>query len=198
MAHNIRYFTYTDKVDRKKVEAELNAFVAHEDRYEGCSGLPHPIRWLDTVCDSQDEAEEYIEKMDRRNYDCLAVKFRDTPREFWKSKKYLELLERQEKAWDRYKEEDGKIRLQDQKSAYITCRHCGSKLNRMTLIQQFGAGSNHCPVCKGDLRSDTVLKAIENIRNRYVQLGAQIKEEVKKASRKNTEIKWLVKIEYHT
>lgn len=198
MSHNIRYYTYGEEVDRKKVEADLSAFVAAEDWQEGCRGLPQPIRWLDVVCNSQEEAEEYIEKHDRRNYDCLAVKFRKTPREFRKSKKYLELLERQEKAWNKYKEEDSKIRLQDQKSAYVTCRHCGSKLNRLILIQKFGPGANHCPVCKGDLRSETVLNTIEKARNRYVQLSAEIKEEEKKASSKNKEIKWLVKIEYHT
>ena len=198
MSHNIRYYTYGEKVDKKKVESDLSAFVAAEDWQEGCCGLPQPIRWLNVICNSQEEAEKYIEKSDRHNYDCLAVKFQETSREFRKSKKYLDLLERQSKAWNKYKEEDSKIRLQDQKSAYVTCRRCGSKLNRLTLIQRLGAGANHCPVCRGDLRSDTVLKVIENARSRYIQLSAEIKEEEKKDSKKSKEIKWLVKIEYHT
>ena len=45
MSHNIRYYTYGEKVDKKKVESDLSAFVAAEDWQEGCCGLPQPIRW---------------------------------------------------------------------------------------------------------------------------------------------------------
>lgn len=36
------------------------------------------IRWLDHVCDTPEEAEEYISSHDKGNYDQSAVKFRDT------------------------------------------------------------------------------------------------------------------------
>ena len=62
MSHNIRYYTYGEKVDKKKVESDLSAFVAAEDWQEGCCGLPQPIRWLNVICNSQEEAEKYIEK----------------------------------------------------------------------------------------------------------------------------------------
>ena len=58
MSHNIRYYTYGEKVDKKKVESDLSAFVAAEDWQEGCCGLPQPIRWLNVICNSQEEAEK--------------------------------------------------------------------------------------------------------------------------------------------
>ena len=44
MGHNIKYFEYKEDVDRRKVEAQLDNYVAHEDWQEGCSGLNSPIR----------------------------------------------------------------------------------------------------------------------------------------------------------
>lgn len=48
MSHNIKYFEYKEDVDRRKVQAELDNYVAHEDWQEGCSGLSSPIRWIES------------------------------------------------------------------------------------------------------------------------------------------------------
>ena len=31
MSHNVKFFTYQETVDKKRVETDLSAFVAHED-----------------------------------------------------------------------------------------------------------------------------------------------------------------------
>lgn len=58
MAHNIKYFEYSEDVNRKKAEANINLYVAHEDYQEGCSGLASPIRWIEScgVLGSYEEA----------------------------------------------------------------------------------------------------------------------------------------------
>lgn len=198
MAYNVEFFTYPEEVDRKKVEADLDAYVALKDWEESCSGLPNPIRWLDIVCGTEEEAEEYIENHDNQDCDCLAVKFHVVPMEALKTKRYLDLLGQQSKAWNKYKDEDTEIRPQGQKSVYVTCRTCGSKLTRHVLLQKLGPGANFCPLCSADLRSPTVLKAIEKARDRYIQISAEVKEEEKRAAKNNKEIRWLLKIEYHT
>lgn len=78
MAHNIKYFEYKEDVDRKKVQANLDNYVAHEDWEEGCSGLDSPIRWIENcgVFDSYDEALEYIKSHDKGWYDSLAVRYK--------------------------------------------------------------------------------------------------------------------------
>ena len=198
MSHNIRYYTYGEKVDKKKVESDLSAFVAAEDWQEGCCGLPQPIRWLNVICNSQEEAEKYIEKNDRHNYDCLAVKFRETPRDYLNTQQYVAVLDKHKKAYSRYRDEEAKIRLSGQKSAYVSCKKCGSSLNRSVLIQKFGQRANYCPLCGADFRSPTVLKAIAKAKERYEKVCAELKEAEKKAARNSKEIQWLVKIEYHT
>lgn len=197
MSHNVKFFTYQETVDKKRAETDLSAFVAHEDWQEGCSGLPNPIRWLDIIADSEEKAGQLIAERDRGNYDCLAVKFRETPRDYMKTKKYIAWVDKQKRAYSRYRDEETKIRLSGQKSAYVSCKKCGSFLNRAVLIQKFGQRANYCPLCGADFRSPTVLKTIENAKERYDKVCADLKEAEKKAAR-NSKIRWLVKIEYHT
>ena len=68
MGHNIHYATYPENVNKKIVQNEWDEYAAHEDWQEGCSGLPGKIRWLDHVCDTPEEAEEYISSHDKGNY----------------------------------------------------------------------------------------------------------------------------------
>ena len=78
MAHNIKYFEYKEDVDRKKVQTNLDNYVAHEDFEEGCSGLNSPIRWIENcgVLNSYEEALEYIKSHDKGWYDSLAVRYK--------------------------------------------------------------------------------------------------------------------------
>ena len=75
--HNIRYRDYEEKVNRKKVEKELNKIVAWESRYEGGGGLLTPVRWLDwePICETDSDALELIRKRDMGWYDALAVRY---------------------------------------------------------------------------------------------------------------------------
>ena len=90
MSHEIRHFEYKDNIKRDWVQGELDNFVKYEDWQEGCSGLSAPIRWNEqTICESRDDAEKWIEEHDRGCYDQLAVRFRDTSTA--KSKRISEL-----------------------------------------------------------------------------------------------------------
>lgn len=198
MSHNIQHFTYPENVNKKKVEADLNNYVAHEGWLEGTKGLDKPIRWLDVICDSEADAYDFIKQHDRGWYDSLAVRFHDMPHEARKSKKMSELRERLSIASVNYRQKEAEILLSKQKSEYVSCKKCGSRLNRAMLIQRFGTGSNFCPICKADLRSPTALKAIAAARERYQAISKQLEEEERKAAKASKVIKWLVKIEYHT
>ena len=83
MSHNIRYLDYRCNVSQKKVQKNLDRYVALEDYYEGATGLPNPIRWIDHLCKNRDDACEYIEAHDRGWYDSLAVQYKDGRRKMW-------------------------------------------------------------------------------------------------------------------
>ena len=105
-----------------------------------------------------------------------------------------ELVKKHAELMKKYRETTGKIHYKDVKSQYIGCKHCGSKINKDYLTQ------NHCPICRQDLRPQSVLDSIEKMKLKLVQLQEDIKKEEKKEQekyKKRAEEHWLVKIEYH-
>ena len=63
------------------------------------------------------------------------------------------------------------VAAKDFKSEFVGCKHCGSKINREYIK------SNACPVCRGDMRSDTTQKRLENMRAKVNRLRNDIKDE---------------------
>lgn len=190
MSHNIMHETYPLGVNRKKVEASWDNYVAHADYGEGASGLPNPIRWIENgVSESYSEAEKRIEKLDDGWYDQLAVKYKEY--QPCKTKKYLDLKTRLAEARKSYDEKVNRVHYsaQNVSSEFVGCKHCGSKIAVKYIKKNF------CPVCGNDLRPASTLQNIENARKKVEDLEKQISIEESKAK---YEIRWLLKIEYHT
>lgn len=193
--HNIEKFTYPENVDKRKVEAELNDYVAHEDWQEGASGLPNPIRWVQTpVFDSYEEAERYIEQADKgRWYNCMAVRYKEPMMIRKLSRKEMELQQKIKEQAERLQKAISEGDPRKRKSEYIGCQKCGSSLKRELLKQHF------CPLCGENLRSDTAQKRILNADKRLRELQNALKSEAKAQDQKlKPSVMWLVKIEYHT
>ena len=189
MSHNIEHFTYPEKVDKKKVQKELDHYAAMEDWQKGCTGLYHDIRWLNgQIYANYDEAEKAIEKFDRGNYDQLAVRFYHyTPP---RDEKVDALKKKVLAAGDEYRKRDFAVYPKTVSAAMIGCKKCGSRLAREYL------NTNFCPVCRTDMRPEYILKSIEAAKNKMLRAEKEVSEYYTKKGKK--EIQWLVKIEYHT
>ena len=189
MSHNIEYYSYPENCDRAKVKAEIDHFVAMEDYQEGCTGLYHPIRWIETeIYPDYETAVKVIEKLDRRDYDNLAVRYMDY--EVYTDKKVEEL---QRKVWDAYKELNRRnniIYASTVKAAYITCKVCGSRLSRTHLM------TNKCLLCGADMRPDTLKKSVDTAKKKWETAQKNLVVYQRKKAKKN--VRWLVKFEYHT
>lgn len=188
--HNIEYFDYPENIKRDYVFSELSNYVAHEDWQEGCTGLYRPIRWLEgTVCEDYEAAKKFLERNDRRDYDNLAVRFK-----WYKysggSKAVTELEKRIRAQRDAIEKLNKDISIQNRTSSFIGCPKCGSSLAR-TLLH----GEN-CPLCREDLRSKTNLTRLSNARQKLADIEKKRDEQIRKENK--PEIRWLVKIEYHT
>lgn len=198
MGHVIEHRSYPENVDRAKVEAEWNYYVSMECWQEGSSGLANPIRWLgerpEHICDSYEEAEEYLSKHDKGWYDQLAVRYRDTvitdaP------KSIIELRKRianEQAKLTSYADAHSVLTF---KAEYIGCPVCGSKLSRKHL------SGNICPLCRAELRSKTTIETIDRYRSKIKKLQADLAAEetrLQQKMAKTAKIKWLVKIEYHS
>ena len=186
MSHNVKFGTYPENVDKKKVEKEWDIYVQKADYQEGASGLPSRIRWINQVLESEEEAYDYIADHDGGWYDCLAVKYKE--KKFSPTKAYLELKQRHEEAF--FKWNSAKSELRTVKAEFTGCRNCGSKLATKFLK------SNKCPVCGTDMRSKTTLDRIARLKSNMDDLKKRMEAEKEKATKVN--IRWLLKIEYHT
>lgn len=197
MSHNINYFDYPENVDKNKVINELETYVSHEAWQEG-GHLGH-IRWIPgPVCESRDDAVKYIEAHDKGWYDCLAVRYLE-PDFQKKSKAYIELQQRYKKAYDRYSTLNEEEYASTVKSAFIGCKTCGSKLSRKHILERrHGAYSNFCPVCGADLRSPTMQDRIKKAREAMCEIQKKLEQEERHMAKRNGDIRWLVKIEFHT
>lgn len=192
--HNIEHYTYSENVNKSKVEAELNNHVSYETRREGGGGLNSPIRWINDICNSKEEAEVYIRNHDKGWYDQLAVMYREVPLGD-PTKKIQDLKTKLNETRTKYNEMQRKVVFQDFKSDFVGCKNCGSKLSTKYLK------SNGCPLCGNDMRSQTTLNSLARLKEKGIALEQQLNEEVNKVRMKNVKkgtIKWLVKIEYHT
>ena len=188
--HNIQHYDYPENVNRAAVQKELDSYVQHETYQEGGHGLDKPIRWLDNVpvCEDYESAREAISRRDKGWYDQLAVRYYRPVR---KPQKGLTALEDKEKdAREKLLAVDRVIWAAGLKAEYVGCRGCGSKLKRQYIK------ANRCPVCGADLRPDTTIKQIEAARARWKKAEKAVSDYIKKHSEK--EVRWLVKIEYHT
>ena len=195
MSHVTDMITYDISYDKRTIQAECDEIAANEGWREGSSGLPCNIRFIDHVCDTYKEAEEYIKSHDKGNYDQLAVKYMDTSALKIDSAK-LQRLKKQVNAYiDKVNEYDKKHSLANHKSEFISCPHCKSKLARAFLR---GEG---CPVCgQRDIRAEYIKEQINKYWDKINSLRADIVDEeeaIRKKLVKKARVKWLVKIEYH-
>ena len=194
MSHNIIMRDYPENVNKKQIKAYWDNYVAEEDWQEGCSGLYGEIRWIDHVCESYAAAEKYIKEHDRHDYDQLAVKYKCYA-QVKPTQKYLTLKLRYQETYAKLNDLKSKVHTADMKSKLVTCTGCGSKLSTKYLRV------NNCPLCKTDLRSQTVLNNIATLQQKYKELTKQVQEEERKLQERQKtkcEIRWLLKIEYHT
>ena len=194
MSHNIEYYSYPITKNQKAIESELQAYAVRKTYEEGGGGLPCSIRWIDRVCDDYESAKAFIEAHDKGWYDQLAVKYKHFDKPIT-SKRLTELKAQASEARKKLHDLESKVAFKDFKSQYISCKTCGSKLNKDYIRRNF------CALCGSDMRSDTTKNAIARLKDKVAALDIAIREEEKKvAHKKAKEAKdyWLVKIEYHT
>ena len=85
----------------------------------------------------------------------------------------------------------------------MRCPTCGSKINLRYMAKnaRYGYADHLCPVCRGELRSKTVVDRIEKFEAKIEELKSQIKDEEQNMSMKvssKAPVKWLIKYEYHS
>lgn len=193
MGHYISLDVFSMKESKERIYAELDE-VAEQNSDDG-SGLIKPIRWFDKdIQNSYEEAEAFIEKHDSGWYDQLAVPFYQVRPEDLTTKKTTDLNRRIVDLENLYREKNSKIHYAKVKSKTVSCKTCESKIAVAYLR------SNACPVCRAELRPESVMKDLANKQAKLTELKKQLKDEEKRLaakSIKNAKLMWLVKTEFH-
>lgn len=140
--------------------------------------VPQPLADRDAAEDFLDERSDW-----QRNWN-VAVRFYD--RSGCKpTKKCEELLKRLHAEEDKLSSYIKAHDLSTFKASLISCSKCGSKLNKEYLR------GYHCPLCRNDMRSDTVKNTVSRYQQKIRDIKRDIMAEEKKASGKAV-IKYLV------
>lgn len=197
--HQIEYLTYSGSRSQQYISDECNAFA--EKYSDSGKKLYNPIRFIDRVFDTYEEARNYIDTIDNGDYDQIAVKFKEAEK-FVSSSALLKLKERSESANKEYLDLDDRQYYSPDtvKSKFITCKKCGSKLAVSYLKRVIGRSANQCPVCWNDLRPQSVLERIAKLKEKGETLSKACRErelEERKKTNRNAPEQWLVKIEIH-
>lgn len=189
MGHTVEYYSFKTSERKDIIQAEMDDVARREGNYHNGLGA---IDFRDNKCfDTFDEALEYIKGLGGF-YLQVAVKYKKVS--FKPSAKLTTLRERMAKARNKYYTLNNKFHFADHKSEAVGCKHCGSKIVLKYLH------SNHCPVCRTDMRPETIQNRIAALKAKKEKLRKQVYKlylaEQKKPLKKTEEM-WLVKIEYH-
>lgn len=199
MSCEVEFRTCKDdpKLNRRGVEAQLDEYVAAADYAEGASGLPQHLRWLDDVPPfaTENEAQDFIEEKygDKDRYACVAVRFYKADQEALKAdKQYTELLAKKTALREKHSSLSNAVYVKTLKSKFVTCKECGCGIPTARWFY------NYCPVCRSDLRPESLKKSIANVWQKISQLDEQISERQGVIAKKGGKIYWLIRFAYHT
>ena len=189
MGHAINYFTVDKESDIMKVAEN---YARHNtDMEENPSGSYHgnmTVHKYD-VCESYEDAEDYIERHDRGFYDDHAVRFKD--KSGLKPTKQMENIKAKADKMTKERAEYYEAHsIKNRKSEFAGCKNCGSKISIKHLR------GDRCPVCGTDLRAEYIIERLKKYNKDITSLDDQYVELHKKQSGK-CPIRWLVKVEVH-
>jgi hypothetical protein len=176
MGHEQEFYSINEKINKKAFEKEVNAHVAMATWNEGGHGLDHPIRWLSNICNSYDEAVDFIRANDKGWYDQLAVRYREySP--LVPSMKAQQIKEKIKQEIDKMNEYSKKHDVRNRSSKTVGC-----------------------PLCKTDLAVPSVSETLAKYNAKINKLRKSLESENQKIQhlhQNESIVKWLVKIEYH-
>jgi len=207
MGHAVDYMTFDRKTPRKTMRACVEDWAKHNvdpyehsedgniwniDVYDGT--LNGDRAWHeDMVYACRQDAEDAITRMDKGFYDDHAVLFYDV--DSLKPTAAMNAIKRRQDETEKKREAliADSHAWTGRKSKYVTCEGCGSRLNVERLRSM---RTCTCPLCRNDLRSETVLNRIKAYDEKIKELRGKYANEMKKLKSKAA-VKWLVKMEVH-
>ena len=199
MGFEEEYRVYKDdpKLDRRGIEAELKAYAIAADHRERSSGLPRRLRWYDNdpPFDTFEEADNFIELryVDDDKYACVAVRFYEAlPDALKADKQYMKLLAKKAALKQKYDSLERAVYVKGLKSKTVSCKRCGCG------IPTAWWNSNFCPVCRFDLRPESLKKTLAKGWMDIFRLDHRLIERRNVIAKKSRRVSWLIRFVHYT
>lgn len=180
---------FDENFTRNQIINEVEEILEQECPY---TMTPHHQSWkfFEEILASREDAEEFLQSKNLWRKKNRAVRYR-LPAEKTKKQKTLETrLEKMVVDRENYKETHHPRNF---KAEFIGCSTCKSKIAKKYL-----KGYSHsCPVCKGELWSQTTQDKVKWYTKKIVDLQEQIKQEEKKSAEKSKKLAWYVEADLY-
>ena len=186
MGHAVMHNTYPATWTLKQITDDVCETVRRNGDHYGTDRVRIST---EKVFDTYDDAMAHIERVDRHDYDGIAVKYLD----FEGVEDSKKIKEYRVKIAELVKKKDEYIKahsVHKQNAAFIGCQTCGSKLNKERLRGE------RCPLCGTDLRASSTLDRINSFDARVKEIDKKITQE-RREQKSKAKVRWLVKYEYH-
>lgn len=179
MGANLSTRTYKieDKEEIKKQFAEdvMQSLASDGNSYSGEIGMLGSviISWKALESGTQDQAEQYIEDHHNKWDGAMAVSFQYC--ENFKPSASLERKKAKVAELDRKKNEvfrEARAKFEQDKSEFVTCKNCKSRLNRSKLNVIKTA---YCPLCDHTLLGTTTTNKTKKINGEIEEMQNKIK-----------------------
>jgi len=197
MGHACEILTFPVSMSREKISKECGRWATCNCDLEergGCGYDSLDVKFTYETFDTYDEAEKYLEGT-FGNYREIAVKYKKYPKV--QPSKAITDLERRIEEYSKRCNELNKPHYANVTQKTVKCKICGSSLATEYCGQTY---RNICPVCRADLRPDSILKKIDSYEATIIDLKKKLKDEEKKQNQKNAakaEMFWAVACEVH-
>lgn len=202
MGHTCAVLTFDEKkYTKKQIQNQCddwgNANADLQERNYSLRGLGYPIKFTEIIFDSYDEACNYLQGT-FGNYKQTAVRYKQANGKVEESKTLLDLQRRITDYRQRIFNLD-QPHYQGVKVKTIKCKTCGTVLPTAYCGKSF---SNTCPICRSDLRPNTVLEkrasyvaTMKELEKKYQLEEKKLRE---KAQKKGYSLFWAVACEVHS
>jgi len=194
------YDKYVSDVDKIRAifahHCEDARFEDGNSSYSGSIGQFNGFvtRRIDRPFDSEDEARKWILKNHEKWTPALAVRFHCLDCSDKPSVKVSRAREAAKKAYQKYKDVSFDIyeKILNGKSPLITCKNCGSKINRHFGHRTSCIGYPACPVCHHTLASITSMNRLKKAEERWKSKSEDADKIEAAEAKKKGKILWMV------
>lgn len=191
MSHEIRYLEFSKDATKDEMFKRRAGIIRASGDRDPADGylLSHDSGFTlhkDKVYSSYDDALDAIKRFDKGFYDDHGVLYKEPASP---SKARIELQNRLQETKRKKREYYDSHLPNKAKAAFVGCPECKSKLAKEHL------SSHRCPVCRANMFPKTTRDRLKAFDEKIRQL--EEKDLILERKQKG-EVKWLVKLEFHT